>query len=165
MPDEKVSPGRAQTAKAIVQSNLGNGRIRLGVQTKHGMRYVAERAWNEPTQIFNQDGEPTPISFERELIFTADVYSQNEIEEIATNPSFQLALLDKFVDEEVRRIVSDIRKLQRDLDQNGSELLRLDHEIEDLRETASELKAVEEKLKALRLTESPPSGEPRPARL
>lgn len=149
MPDEKSSPTRARAAKAIVQSNLGNGRVRLGVQTKHAMQYVAERPWNDTVQVFNQAGEATAISFDRELIFTADVYSQNEIEEIATNPSFQLALLDKFIEEDVRRIETEIKRVQRDLDQNAGELVRLDHEMTDLRENASELPIVEEKLKGL----------------
>ena len=155
MPDEKASPSRARSVKAIVQSNLGNGRVRLGVQTKHAMRYVAERPWNDTVQVFNEAGEVTAISFDRDLIFTADVYSQNEIEEIATNPSFQLALLDKFIEEDVRRIDTELRKLQRDLDQNAGELLRLDHEMADLRENASELPVLEEKLKGLQQNVGP----------
>lgn len=152
MPDEKVRPQRARGVKAIVQNNLENGRARLGVQTKHGMRYIAERAWNQSGHVFDENGEATAISFERDLIFTADVYSQNEIEEIATNPSFQLALLDKFIEEDVRRIEGDLRKLQRDLEQNAGELLRLDNEIADQRESVSELPVLEEKLKGLQQT-------------
>lgn len=149
MPDEKVSAARARQVKGIVQNNLGNGRVRLGVRTKHGMRYTAERPWNDTCRVLNDQGEPTAIAFERDLIFTADVYSQNEIEEIATNPRVQLDLLDRFVEEEIRRIDGELRKLKRELDQDASELLRLDHEISDLEENASEFPAVEEKLRAL----------------
>ena len=149
MPDEKVAPGRAKAIKGLVQSNLGTGRIRLGVRTKHGMGYLAERPWNDSPQVLNEQGEATAISFDRDLIFKADIYSQNEIEEIATNFSFQLALLDKFIEEDVRRIDAEIRKLHRDLDQNASELLRLDREMRDLRDSASEVPVLEEKLKGL----------------
>ncbi len=152
MPDEKATPARAKSFKALVQSNLGTGRIRLGVRTKHGMGYLAERPWNDSPQVLNEQGEATAISFDRDLIFKADVYSQNEIEEIATNLSFQLALLDKFIEEDVRRIDAEIRKLQRDLSQNASELLRLDRETRDLRDAASEVPILEEKLKGLQVT-------------
>ncbi|MBN1773590.1 MAG: AAA family ATPase [Deltaproteobacteria bacterium] len=155
MPEEKATPARARAIKALVQSNLGSGRIRLGVQTKHGVGYLAERPWNDSSQVFNEQGEPTAISFDRDLIFKADVYSQNEIEEIATNPSFQLALLDKFIEEDVRRIDADIRKIHRDLGQNAAELLRVDREMRDLRESASETQILEEKLKGLQQTAGP----------
>jgi len=149
MPDEKVAPARAKAIKGLVQSNLGTGRIRLGVRTKHGMGYLAERPWNDSPQVLNEQGEATAISFDRDLIFKADIYSQNEIEEIATNFSFQLALLDKFIEEDVRRIDAELRKLHRDLDQNAAELLRLDLEMRDLRDSASEVPVLEEKLKGL----------------
>src|SRR5204863_228609 len=80
------------------------GRIRLGVRTKHGMGYLAERPWNDSPQVLNEQGEATAISFDRDLIFKADVYSQNEIEEIATNLSLQLSLLDKFIEADGRRL-------------------------------------------------------------
>jgi hypothetical protein len=152
VPDEKTAPARAKAFKALVQSNLGTGRIRLGVRTKHGMGYLAERPWNDSPQVLNEQGEATAISFDRDLIFKADIYSQNEIEEIATNLSFQLALLDKFIEEDVRRIDAEIRKVQRDLGQNAGELLRLDREMRDLREGASEVPILEEKLKGLQQT-------------
>ncbi|HVE81944.1 MAG TPA: AAA family ATPase, partial [Myxococcales bacterium] len=155
MPDEKVAPARSKGIKALVQSNLGTGRIRLGVRTKHGMGYLAERPWNDSPQVLNEQGEATPISFDRDLIFKADVYSQNEIEEIATNLSFQLALLDKFIEEDVRRIDADIRRIQRDLAQNAGELVRLDREMRDLRDSASEVSLLEEKMKGLQQAAGP----------
>jgi len=149
MPDEKAAPARAKALKALVQSNLGTGRIRVGVRTKHGVGYLAERPWNDSPQVLNEQGEATPISFDRDLIFKADIYSQNEIEEIATNLSLQIALIDKFIEEDIRRIDGEVRKLHRDLDQNAAELLRLDREMRDLRESASEVPVLEEKLKGL----------------
>ena len=47
------------------------------MRTKHGMRYVAERAWNESGQVFDEAGEPTPISFDRDTVFKADT-NENE---------------------------------------------------------------------------------------
>jgi len=148
VPDPKKSPAMAKAINNLVQGNLRNGRIRLKVETKHGMRYLAERPWNDTCQVFNEQGEATAISLDRDLIFKADVYSQNEIEEIATNPSFQLALIDKFIEEEVRGIDGEIRKLVADVDQNANDLRRLDRETRDLGDTTSEMAALEEKLKA-----------------
>jgi len=155
VPEEKAAPSRARSVKAIVQSNLGTGRIRLGVQTKHGMGYLAERPWNDSAQVLNEQGEATAISFERDSIFKADVYSQNEIEEIATNTSLQLSLLDKFIEDDVRRIEGEVRKLHRDLGQNAGELVRLDREMRDLRDSATEVPVLEEKLKALQQAAGP----------
>jgi chromosome segregation ATPase len=155
MPEEKATPTRARAIRALVQSNLGTGRIRLNVKTKHGVGYLAERPWNDSCQVLNEQGEPTVISFDRDLIFKADVYSQNEIEEIATNPSFQLALLDKFKEEDVRRIDAEIQKVHRDLGHNAAEILRLDREMRDLRDSASEVEILDEKLKALQQTTGP----------
>ena len=148
VPDPKKNSTMARSINNLVQGNLRNGRIRLKVETKHGMRYLAERPWNDTCQVSNEQGEATAISLDRDLIFKADVYSQNEIEEIATNPRFQLALIDKFIEEDVRRIDVETRKLIADVDQNASELRRLDRETRDLGDIASETDALKEKLKA-----------------
>lgn len=155
MPDQRLNAARARAVGNQVQSNLGSGAVRLDVRTKHGVRYGAERSWNNPPQIFSEAGEAMPISFDRDLIFKADVYSQNEIEEIATNTRYQLALIDKFVDEDMRELDTRHRKLVRDLEENAAELLRLGQEARDLRETAAEAPALDEKLKALAETADP----------
>ena len=147
-PDEP-GPGRARSTKTLVQKNLAGGHIRIGVRTKLGMGYVADRAWNDKPQVYNQQGQEMAISLDRELVFKADIYSQNEIEEIATDPTLQLALIDKFVDEDLRRIEGDIRKVVREMQQSGSDLVRLQAETRDLADAAMDAPALEEKLKAL----------------
>ncbi len=79
---------RAKAVEGIIRGNLGNGTIRLDVETKHGTRYRAERPWDDSAQILDANGEPVAVSLDRDLVFKADIYSQNEIEEIATNPRF-----------------------------------------------------------------------------
>jgi ABC-type lipoprotein export system ATPase subunit len=154
MPDVRTSPARAKELAALLQQNLGaGGRVRLEVQTKHGTVYITERSLQEEAPaVFDEEGQPLDISLDRDLTFKADIYSQNEIEEIATNPSFQLALIDKFVEEDMRRLDAEIRKIERDLAQNGGELLRLDREQRELAETAADAKTLEAKLKALQAT-------------
>ena len=48
------------------------------------------------------DGDPVAVSLDRDLIFEADSYSQNEIEEIATTPRSQQSLSDTFEEEAIR---------------------------------------------------------------
>jgi len=155
MPDARLSPARAKAVESQVHGNLSGGTIGLEVQTKHGVRYTATRSWKEPTQVFTERGEPAAISFDRDLIFKADVYSQNEIEEIATNPSYQLAMIDKFVDDGIRDLGAQDRKLIRDLAENAGELMRLEREIDELRETAAEVPSLAQTLTGLADTTSP----------
>jgi hypothetical protein len=152
MPDASSSPRRAKTIAEQVQSNLGSGIVRVDVKTKHRVEYSARRSWTEPAQILDDASRPTKISFDRDLIFGADIYSQNEIEEIASNPRSRLGLVDKFVEEEMRAIDAKHRKLIRDLEDNGIELLRVEEQLRDCHETTSELPGLEEKLQAVAST-------------
>jgi hypothetical protein len=149
MPDPKVSPTRAKSLEALVKTNLAGGRVRVVVQTKDGARYTAERSWNEAPTVLDEKGNTVSISLDRDLVFKADVFSLNEIEEIATTPALQLALLDRFVDERVRGLNAEVRKLRRDLEENASELVRLERETGELGEVAADAAIFEEKLKVL----------------
>jgi DNA repair ATPase RecN len=147
MPDPKTSPQRHRAIDGLVKANLGNGRLSIELRTKTGMLYTAGRAANESVQVLNEAGAAVPISLDRDLIFGADVFSQNEIEEIASSPAAQLALLDRFQEEEALSITRNLEVLQRQLEQSGVDLRRLDEEIDDLRAKASELAVIDERLK------------------
>ena len=152
MPNPKRGKSRAHS---VVQSNLANGRVRLRFKTKHGMRYTAERPWNDTCQVLDENGEATTISLDRDLIFRADIYSQNEIEQIATNTDFQLTLIDQFEEENIRQINGEIGRLLRDIEHSAGELYQLDLKIRDLAETASEAPSIEEKLKGFQQSGGP----------
>lgn len=147
MPDPKMNPQRHKAIDGLVKANLGSGRVSIELRTKTNMRYTAGRGANESVQVLNEAGTAVPISLDRDLIFGADVFSQNEIEEIASNPSAQLALLDRFQEEHTLSIAREFEQLHRQLEQSGIDLQRLDKEIDDLRAKASEVAAIEEKLK------------------
>jgi hypothetical protein len=149
MPDPKTSPQRHRAIDALVKANLGNGRLSVELRTKNNMRYTAGRAANESVQVLNEGGTAVPISLDRDLIFGADVFSQNEIEEIASSPAAQLELLDRFREQEASAIARDLEQLQRQLEQSSIDLRRLDEEIDDLRGKAFELAVIEERLKGL----------------
>ena len=149
MPDPKISPQRHRAIEGLVKSNLGGGRISIELKTKTGMRYTAERGASEAIQVVNEAGTAVPVLLDRDQIFGADVFSQNEIEEIASNPAAQLYLLDRFVEAETATVARELELLHRQLDQTTTELRRLDGELEDLAARASEVPVLEEKLKAV----------------
>ena len=149
MPDPKANPQRHRAIDGLVKANLGNGRLKIELRTKTDMRYTAGRSAHESVQVLNEVGTAVPISLDRDQIFGADVFSQNEIEEIASSPAAQLELLDRFQERETVVIDRELEQLQRQLDQSSVDLRRIDEEIDDARGRASELPVLQEKLKGL----------------
>jgi energy-coupling factor transporter ATP-binding protein EcfA2 len=149
MPDPKVSAARFRAIDGLVKANLGNGRLTIELRTKTDMKYTAARSANDTVQVLNEIGTPVPISLDRDQIFGADVFSQNEIEEIASSPAAQVELLDRFQESQTAAIDRELELLQRQLDQSSADLRRVDEEIDDFRVRASELPVVQEKLKGL----------------
>jgi len=149
MPDPKLNSQRHRATDALVKANLGNGRLNIELRTKTDMRYTAGRSAHENVQVLNEVGVAVPISLDRDQIFSADVFSQNEIEDIASSPAAQLELLDRFQERETIAIERELEQLQRQLDQSSVDLRRVDEEIEDARIQASELSVLQEKLKGL----------------
>lgn len=149
MPDPKISPQRHRAIEGLVKANLTGGRLSIELRTKTGMNYTAQRGVSEAVQVINEAGTPVPVALDRDQIFSADVFSQNEIEEIASNPAAQLDLLDRFVDNETTTIARELELLHRQLDQTTVELRRLDAEIDELAARASELSIIGERLKGV----------------
>src|SRR6185436_14848472 len=119
MPDPKISAHRARALETLVKANLGGGRIFVELRTKNGMFYTTERGAAEAIQVINEAGNAVPVLLDRDQIFSADVFSQNEIEEIASNPAAQLALLDRFVEAETNTIAGELELLLRQIGQTS----------------------------------------------
>ncbi len=149
MPDPKVSGARHRAIETLVKANLGGGRLAIELRTRTGMLYTAERSGSEEVQVVNEAGAAVPVMLDRDQIFGADVFSQNEIEDIASNPSAQLGLLDRFMESETAGFARELELLHRQLDQTAVDLRRLDAEIDDLTARASELPAIDERLKGV----------------
>src|SRR5580704_12598782 len=149
MPDPKANPQRYRAIEALVKANLGNGQLRIELRTKTAMGYTVGRSAHESVEVLNEVGTPVPISLDRDQIFGADVFSQNEIEEIASSPAAQLELLDRFQEREAVAIDRELEQLQRQLDQSSADLRRIDEEVDDARGRASEVPVFQEKLKGL----------------
>lgn len=149
LPDGSDARPRVKATESHVRNNLGSGTITLDVENKHGTRYRAERPWGDDVQVLDRTGNPVAVSLDRELVFKADIYSQNEIEEIATNPKFQLALIDKFAEEPIRTANAEIQKASRAIEQNSLELRNLDHRIREIQEVVPELEIVNKRLQEM----------------
>ncbi len=155
MPDPKINAQRHKAIDALVKANLGSGRLTIELRTKTDLRYTAGRAANETVQVLNEAGTAVPVSLDRDQIFSADVFSQNEIEEIASSPAAQLELLDRFQEREAASIAREMEQLQRELDQSSLDLRRIDQEVDDLRGKASELPVLQERLKGFAEVKGP----------
>jgi DNA repair ATPase RecN len=151
MPDAADGRPRAKAIEGHVRGNLGSGTIYLEVETKHGTRYQAERPWGDDVQVLDSDGEPVPVSLDRDLVFKADIYSQNEIEEIATNPRFQLSLIDKFAEESIRAAGADIQKVKRAIEESAADLRHLDQRISEIRDVVPEIEVVSKRLQEMQV--------------
>jgi DNA repair ATPase RecN len=153
MPDANDGRPRAKAIEGHVRGNLGSGVIRLEVETKHGTRYCAERPWGDDVQVLDSDGDPVPVSLDRDLVFKADIYSQNEIEEIATNPRFQLSLLDKFAEEAIRAASSDIQKGKRAIEQSAIDLRLLEERVREIQDVLPEIDVVSKRLQEMQVVD------------
>ncbi|MEK7680066.1 MAG: AAA family ATPase, partial [Deltaproteobacteria bacterium] len=131
MPDADVARDLHGQIEGLVLNNLGSGRLRLQVQTKDGLTYFVDRSANEDSEVFDENEEPTAITLDRG-IFRAEIYSQNQIEDIANSPSFQLEVIDKFGEKEIGEISSEIRTVRRNLSHNAAEVIKLNGEIAEL---------------------------------
>ncbi len=148
MPDPKLGVQRHRALDALVKANLAAGRLSIELRTKTNMLYTASRSANEAVQVVNEHGVAVAIALDRDLIFGADVFSQNEIEDIASSPAAQLALLDRFEEQETSSVEGELAQTRRQIEQTGVDLHQIDSEIEDLRSKASELQVIEENSKA-----------------
>ena len=155
MPEAGIAPQRVRGIEALVKANLGSGRTSVEIRTKMGMLYTADRGAADAVQVRNEAGAPAAVSLDRNSFFGADVYSQNEVEEIASNAGAQLTLLDRFVQEEASGVERELAALRRQLEQTTVEMVRLDGEIEDVRAEASEVAIVAEKLRGFENVSGP----------
>ena len=155
MPDSFDSRPRSKVIDSIVRSNLGSGTIHLDVETKHGTRYRAERPWDDSVQVLDKDGDPVSVSLDRDLVFKTDIYSQNEIEEIATNPKFQLSLIDKFEEEAIRQASQEIQKGKHAIDASAAELRNLDERIRATEGVVPEIDVIAKRLAEMQVVAGP----------
>ena len=158
MPDQQTAPILRRNIEKLVLGNLGNGVVEVEIHTDSGLRYLVRRANGGASIVMNDAGEPVEIDIARGTIFSAEVYSQSQIEEIANDPLFQLKLIDKFIADEVREIEGNLDACIRELAANGGEILKVRGEVAALKERVSTLPEITEKLKTYKIEEGDEQG-------
>ena len=148
------SPTLSKQVERLVQTNLGTGQVTVVIETMRGVRYRVQRSCGKDTRVLDERGKAVTIDIGKGNIFSAEIYSQSQIEEIANDPLFQLKLIDKFVLDEIRALDAKAQVLVTDLRNNAHDLVKLEGEISGLREQLVELTEVAEKLKAFKLDEA-----------
>jgi hypothetical protein len=143
-----AAPPYAKLYDAYIRDTLGGGEITVGVRTQHGVRYTCKRRYGDEPRVYDDRGNVVHVSLDGEL-FKIDAYGQGTLEGIARSPEAQLALLDKFAEEDTRRIALSIANVVRDLTQNSAELRRLEGEIEAEGASVADLPSVSEAIHAL----------------
>lgn len=151
MPDQRGSLYR--NIDRLIQANLGTGQVTVDVETLDGIHYRVQRDYGNEPVVSNDKGDAVEIDIGRGTIFAAEIYSQNQIEEIANEPLFQLNLIDKFVTDRINDLNAKVRTGLRELDANATDIMKLRNEITGLKEKTSELPEVAEKLKAFKIKE------------
>lgn len=135
--------------ESLVKNNLGDGRIRLTIETKDGLEYIIDRTASGDPMVLNADGTPTDISINSGGIFNADIFSQNEVENIADNPQSQLSLIDNFRAADISEINAQIAMLKSHLQANANEIIPIQKNLTGLAEELNTLPGIEAKIAAL----------------
>jgi len=88
---------------------------------------------------------PSTSAFGHDMHLAVDIYSQNQIEDIANNDYFQLQLIDKFIQKPLEELERQIRDATSLLETNGQEILDSKKIIGDQTEATRELPDITEK--------------------
>ena len=133
----------------LVKRNLGDGRIRLAIQTRDGLDYIVDRTASGDPMVLTADGQPTDITITSGGIFSADVFSQNEVENIADSPESQLALIDTFVADEIGSVQASIADVRAKLQANAKAIVPAQEALARLADELSTLPSVNAKIDGL----------------
>lgn len=147
MPSDTASCRRIE---GLVEKNLEGGRVQIGIETKDGLSYIISRSYDDDPIVLTGDGKPTEITLKSGGLFKADIYSQNEVENIADESLSQLDLIDNFEAEKVGEIERRINSVKADLAANASNITPLEEKRTALEEEIGALPSIEEKLKAFK---------------
>ena len=148
LPKRELSNAARKRIESLVEGNLQGGRVELGVETRAGLRYTITRAVGEEPIVCDAAGNPTGLSLDGHAFFHADIFSQNEVENIADNSRFQLALIDSFARKEIADLDREIAAVTAQIQMHASQVEPLIAKRSELAEHIKQLPLVEERLKA-----------------
>ena len=152
-PDKDGKPRRAvQRFQELVEANLGNGVVEVEFETQDGLVYILQRSLGDAAPVV-MDGEGNvvdPSLLDSTVLIDAALFSQNEVEEIATRPDYLRDVIDRFCAPKLAQVQQQIEQARTTLQRNASDLLQLRLKEQKSTNAGGELKGLEEKLKKLR---------------
>ncbi|MEQ9498782.1 MAG: AAA family ATPase [Deltaproteobacteria bacterium] len=147
MPAVDRARARRQAVEELIRANVGNGSVHIEIETEGGTIYHVSRVVGQAPMVKTLSGETINVELSRGNIFAADVYSQNEVEDIARDSLLQLALLDRTIDTDIKTAEEELAAVVKSLNTNAESIVRLRTEIADQRELIRDLPAVEERIR------------------
>ena len=136
-----------KTIDTLVKSNLGDGSVKVTFETENGQIYLAQRSYDDNYLVEDENGEPVEIDLRRGVVFDFEVYSQHEIENIATDPHSQLEIIDKFKLKDIQKINDQIEEVKGEYRRNSGDIVKDQGAIESLTDQVRELPDIRERLK------------------
>jgi len=153
MPDARIDPKKSRELERLISANLGdNNTVTIDIETRSGLEYSVKRKGGaESNRIQDESGTIKQLDFRRSQVFDAEIYSQNDIENAASDPLDQLQIIDKFREEKLNEIAKELSALRRDLENNAGDILSAKSQIGTLQDELSEIDGIAERLKALKV--------------
>jgi energy-coupling factor transporter ATP-binding protein EcfA2 len=110
-------------------------------------KYIIERIYPESPVVKEIDGSPRG-DLKPKDIFRIEIYGQKEIYEISKDRQFQFRILERFVGDRLITFKEEEKDILEKLEENKSDLLRLERSITSAEERIAILPSLEEKIKA-----------------
>lgn len=108
-------------------------------------RYIIERIYPYGPVVKDENGQQLPDLKVRD-VFAAEIYGHKEIYEISKNPTFQLALIERFTEDSIAGLKEKERRLISQINANKTELIQLKRQLYGFDEELAELPRLEERL-------------------
>lgn len=144
-----------KTASNIVEHTFTPGsKITVRVKVDAESEYFITRCAREAPMVY-RSGEDHPLDISPMNLLPIQVYGQKEIYEISHDPTFQLKLIDNFIEQDLDDLKSEEERILSDLRENASLILNLDDEIESLILEVSNLGTINEQIKRLEVHDLP----------
>jgi len=127
-----------------------DGAVELDLTTPLGQQLTITRTVNgDLTAIDRDTSEAVDVDWPALGLYELAIFSQNQLEEIASDPAARLALVDSYCQQEVQsisRVISDVRDK---LESNAALQIQLANEIEALKLQSDQLPKLNQEAQAL----------------
>jgi len=142
-PEEK----KWKKIEKLVKSNLSTGQIKISITNSDDFSYQVESDKSGDQIILNEDGDVTTLSLKQGTLFRADIYSQDQIEEIADETKDQIELIDQFKSAEILDINNKMVEILGQLKGNAVTVAKTQKDAEILFDELQQIPEIEIQLK------------------